>query len=73
MNEQKEKEKNLLTNYELRIDIECRKKVNTESLIEKIAAEELELIARLQKSQKVQEEVIIRLICTLYKNDMTLM
>lgn len=73
MNEQKEKEKNLLTNYELRIDIECRKKVNTESLIEKIAAEELELIARLQKSQKVQEEVIIRLICTLYKDDMTLM
>lgn len=73
MNEQKEKEKNLLTNYELRIDIECRKKVNTESLIEKIAAEELELIARLQKSQKVQEEVIIRLKCTSYKNDMTLM
>lgn len=57
VNEQQEKEKNLLTNYVLRIDSECRKKENTENLIEKIAAEEMELINRLKKSQKEQEEV----------------
>jgi hypothetical protein len=55
--EQQEKEKNLLTNYVLRIDIECRKKENTKNLIEKIAAEEMELINRLKKSRKEQEEV----------------
>lgn len=57
VNEQQEKEKNLLTNYVLRIDSECRKKENTENLIEKIAAEERELINRLKKSQIEQEEV----------------
>ena len=57
MDEQQEKEKNLLTNYELRIGSECLKKLNTENQIEKIATEEKELIARLKKSQKVQEEV----------------
>jgi hypothetical protein len=57
VNEQQEKEKNLLTNYVLRLDSECRKKENTENLIEKIAAEEMELINRLKKSQKEQEEV----------------
>ena len=57
LSEQQEKEKNLLTNYELRIDSECRKKENTENLIEKIAAEEMELINRLKVSQKIQQEV----------------
>lgn len=55
--ERVERERNVLNEYEFRIETEHRKKAEAEDIIDKMEREERDLIDRLKKTQELQQQV----------------
>ena len=55
--EREERERNVLNEYESRIETEHRKKAEAEDTIDRMEREERDLIDRLKKTQELQQQV----------------